>query len=90
MANIKSAEKRNRQNEKNRQRNIRVKSSIKTSSKKTLTAIHAKEKNADTITSLFRSFASTIDSACRKGTLHWKTAARRKSRLAKKVNAAAK
>ena len=90
MANIKSAEKRNRQNEKNRQKNIRVKSSVKTASKKVLTATSAKEKNADTIKGLFKSFASTIDSACRKGVVHWKTAARKKSRMAKKVNAATK
>ena len=90
MANIKSAEKRNRQNEKNRQKNIRVKSSVKTATKKVLTATSSKEKNADTIKGLFKSFASTIDSACRKGVVHWKTAARKKSRMAKKVNAATK
>ena len=90
MANIKSAEKRNRQNEKNRQKNIRVKSSVKTASKKVLTTTSAKEKNADTIKGLFKSFASTIDSACRKGVVHWKTAARKRSRMAKKVNAATK
>ena len=90
MANIKSAEKRNRQNEKNRKKNVQVKSVVKTSAKKVTTAASSKEKNADTIKNFFKSFSSAVDSACRKGVIHWKTAARKKSRMAKKVNAATK
>jgi small subunit ribosomal protein S20 len=90
VANIKSAEKRNRQNEKNRKKNVQVKSSVKTTAKKVTSAATAKEKNADTIKNLFKSFTSTVDSACRKGVIHWKTAARKKSRMAKKVNTATK
>lgn len=91
MANIKSAEKRNRQNGKNRERNIRIKSTVKTATKKILVASAAKEgKNPETIKTLFHSFVSTIDTARKKGVMHWKTAARRKSRMAKKVNAATK
>ena len=90
MANIKSAEKRNRQNEKNRKKNVQVKSTVKTATKKVLVASQAKEKNSESIKGLFKSFSSTVDSACRKGVIHWKTAARKKSRMAKKVNAATK
>jgi small subunit ribosomal protein S20 len=91
VANIKSAEKRNRQNEKNRQKNIRVRKNVKTAGKKVHTAIVSKDaKKTETLGSVFSSFMSSIDSACRKGVLHWKTAARKKSRMAKKVNAAAK
>ena len=91
MANIKSAEKRNRQSIKNRERNIRIKSTVKTATKKIIVASAAKEgKNPETIKTLFQSFVSTIDTARKKGVMHWKTAARRKSRMAKKVNAATK
>ncbi|MGL4369182.1 MAG: 30S ribosomal protein S20 [Spirochaetota bacterium] len=90
MANIKSAEKRNRQNEKNRKKNVRVKSTIKTATKKVVVASQEKEKNTETIKGFFKNFTSTVDSACRKGVIHWKTAARKKSRMAKKVNAATK
>jgi len=91
VANIKSAEKRNRQNEKNRERNVRIRSTVKTATKKVVVATSAKEgKNPETIKTLFKSFVSTIDTARKKGVMHWKTAARRKSRMAKKVNAAAK
>ena len=90
MANIKSAEKRNRQNEKNRKKNVQVKSTVKTATKKVLTATTAKEKNADTLKGFFSNFSATVDSACRKGVIHWKTTARKKSRMAKKVNAATK
>jgi small subunit ribosomal protein S20 len=88
VANIKSAEKRNRQNEKNRVRNIKVKKTVKTSVKKVNDAVSAKAKNPETVSNVFRSFMSTIDTACKKGVIHWKTAARKKSRMAKKVNAA--
>ena len=91
MANIKSAEKRNRQNLKNRQKNRQVKSSVKSVAKKVSDAAAVKEgKNPDQIKNLFKTFASTVDSACRKGVIHWKTAARKKSRMAKKVNKAVK
>jgi small subunit ribosomal protein S20 len=90
VANIKSAEKRNRQNEKNRVSNVKVKKTVKSSTKKVLVAAGQKDKEISTIKSLFSSFMSTIDTASKKGVIHWKTAARKKSRMAKKVNAAAK
>ncbi|MDY6932678.1 MAG: 30S ribosomal protein S20 [Spirochaetota bacterium] len=87
MANIKSAKKRILQNEKRRIRNSRVKSSIRTSYKKVYHAIEGKEeKDIQKINELFKDFIKKIDTASGKGIIHWKTAARKKSRLAKRVN----
>jgi small subunit ribosomal protein S20 len=90
VANIKSAEKRNRQNEKNRQKNIRVRKTVKSATKIVLTATGAKNKDADTLKTALSSFMASVDSAVRKGVVHWKTAARKKSRMAKKANIASK
>ena len=86
MANIKSAEKRNRQNEKRRKRNSQVKSAVRTAEKKVRKQLLAGSK--ENLPALFKEFVKKIDTAARKGIIHWKTAARKKSRLAKKVNAA--
>ena len=84
MANIKSQEKRNRQNNRKGIKNSQVRSSIRTSSKRVLNAVDSKDKeNADV---LFKKFVKTIDSAVQKGIVHKKTAARKKSRIAKKIN----
>jgi len=91
LANIESQKKRNRQNEKNRQRNIRMKSTYKTSSKKVLTALSAKEGEKaapEQLLDLFKKFQKTIDTVTSKGVIHWKKAARLKSRMSKKVKAA--
>jgi small subunit ribosomal protein S20 len=87
MANIKSQIKRNRQNEKRHERNKAAKSALKTSTKKVQSAVA--EADADTAQQRFREVARSLDKAASKGTLHKRTAARRKSRLAKTVNAAA-
>ncbi|OHD65816.1 MAG: 30S ribosomal protein S20 [Spirochaetes bacterium RBG_13_51_14] len=86
MANLKSQIKRNKQNEKRRARNSQEKSSIRTISKKVAKAIDAKD-NPDTVKDLYQSFVKTIDKAAGAGIVHKKTAARKKSRLAKRVNA---
>jgi len=87
VANIQSQEKRNRQNEKNRKKNIQVKSSVRTASRKIARALDQKEgKGADELQLLQKSFIKTIDSAVQKGVIQKKTASRKKSRLAKKVN----
>ena len=86
MANIKSQIKRNKQNEKRHQRNIASKSSLKTSSKKVQAAIS--EGDADTALELQRQTSRMLDKAASRGVLHKKTAARRKSRLAKAVHGA--
>ena len=89
VANIKSQKKRNRQNEKRRIRNSQVKSSIRTYSKNVLKAINNKdEKDPEAIKELHKKFVKNIDSAARKGIIKKETASRKKSRLAKKVNAA--
>ena len=88
LANIKSAKKRNRQNETRRLKNSSVKSSIRTENKKVLNALTGKEAaGPEEIKALFNGFVSKIDNAAAKNIYHWKTAARKKSRLAKKVNA---
>jgi len=86
MANIKSQIKRNRQNEKRHERNKAAKSALKTSTKKVQTAVA--EGDADTAQQRFREVARSLDKAASKNVVHKRTAARRKSRLAKAVNAA--
>jgi len=85
MANIKSQIKRNKQNETRRERNKGVKSALKTSTKKVQTAIA--EGDAETAATLERDAARALDKAAAKGVLHKRTAARKKSRLARQVNA---
>jgi small subunit ribosomal protein S20 len=80
MANIKSQIKRNRQNEVRAARNKAVKSELKTRIK-AVTSAPAGEDAAE----LYRSAQKRIDMAVTKGLLHPNTAARRKSRLAKRV-----
>jgi len=82
MANIKSQEKRNRQNETRRQRNKAIMSDLKTSIKKVELASAAAEPTDE----LFRSAQKKIDAAASKGVLHPKTAARKKSRLAASIS----
>lgn len=89
MANIKQQKKRNIQNERNRERNSQTKSSIRTAVKKVLKTVETKEnKDETTILDTFKNFVKTIDTAAGKGIIKKETAARKKSRLAKKVNAA--
>ena len=78
MANIKSQEKRNRQNETRRLRNRNVTSDLKTSLRKVREAAAAGEPTDD----LYKAAQKKIDVAAAKGVLHPKTAARKKSRLA--------
>jgi small subunit ribosomal protein S20 len=83
MANIKSQKKRNRQNEVARNRNRSMRSELKT---RTRTAVEAAEAgDADAAAEALRDAQKRIDMAASKGLLHKKTAARRKSRLAKQV-----
>jgi small subunit ribosomal protein S20 len=86
MANIKSQKKRNIQNEKRHQRNIAAKSALKTSTKR----VHAAAGSGDGEEAVARQreAARALDKAASKGVLHKRTAARKKSRLAKTANAA--
>jgi len=83
MANIKSQIKRNRQNENQRMRNKSVNSNLKTSVKKVEVAVAAGEPTDE----LLRAAQAKIDTAVSKGVLHKRTAARKKSRLAKRASA---
>lgn len=86
MANLKSQIKRNRQTVKRHDRNQAVRSALKTSTKKVHTAVAAGD--AEGAAALQREAARELDKAVSRGIVHKKTAARRKSRLAKAANAA--
>ena len=79
MPNIKSAEKRVLISERNRLRNVAIKSSVKTAIRKVLESI--KEANAESIKTTLNKAYSVLDRAVIKGVLHKNTAARKKSRL---------
>ncbi len=85
MANLKSAKKRIRSNERKRLRNVRVKSTIKTEIKKVEQAIS--DGNLEAAKAQFSEMASVLDSAATKGIIKKNTASRKKSRIAKKINA---
>jgi small subunit ribosomal protein S20 len=89
MANIKSAEKRNRQAPKRAARNRIMRGSTRTAVKKARTAI---ESNDPTTAEAIQVAIQTLDRAATKGVIHKNNAARRKSRLMQalnKMNAAA-
>jgi small subunit ribosomal protein S20 len=85
MANIKSQIKRNRQAIKRTERNKAVRSELKTRAKAALTAAGEGAENAD---ALARTAQKRLDMAAAKGVIHKNAAARRKSRLAKRINQA--
>ena len=85
MPNTKSAKKDLLKSERNRQRNQSVRSRIKTMRTKALTAI---KTDAATSESAVKDALKALDSAATKGVIHKNTAARRKSRLVKRLNAA--
>lgn len=91
MANTKSAKKRVLQTTKRQLRNQSRKSSIKTAMKKVVVAVEAASlADIETTKSLLTLAESKIARAKNKGLLHRNTAARKISRLAKKVAAAAR
>jgi len=83
MANIKSAIKRNRQNEKRALANKAVRSQMRTFTKKAL-----ESAGTDTSTEDLRLAIKHIDKAASKGIIHKNAAARKKSRLTKAVRSA--
>ncbi len=83
MANIKSQIKRIKTNEKARQRNVAVKSALKTQVRRFRAAADSGDKDAATVALLTASKA--LDKAASKGIIHKNQAANRKSALAKKV-----
>lgn len=84
MPNIKSAEKRVMIAERNRQRNVSIKSSVKTAIKKVYDSL--KENSDETLKTVLDKAYSLIDKAASKGVIHKNTAARKKSRLVKHIN----
>ena len=85
MANIKSQIKRNKQNEKRRLRNRQYTGAARTAVKKARISLDGSspvEARNATLAAI-----SALDTAAEKGTIHKNNAARRKSRLMKRLNA---
>ena len=85
MPNIKSAKKRVKTSRVRRLRNASVKSSLKTSIRRFNEALLTESENGGAQVQLNAAY-SVIDRAARKGIIHKNEAARRKSRLTKKLN----
>ena len=84
MANIKSQIKRITTNEKARQRNVAIRSSVKTAIRKFRDAADAGDK--DKALELQREAAKKLDKAVTKGVLHANQAANKKASMAQQVN----
>ena len=80
MANIKAQIKRNKQNEKHRQRNKAVKTSLKSSVRRFREA--ADSGDLDAATTAMRAACRNLDKAASKGVIHKNQAANRKSAIA--------
>ena len=87
MPNIKSAKKRVKVIETKTAQNRMVKSALKTTIKKFENAVNT--KNAEEANALFVNVTKALDMAAQKGVVHKNMAARKKSRLAAKLNAMA-
>ena len=83
MANIKQQRKRVRTQERERNENLRYRSTIKTLSKRLEMAVA--DGDADRIAAEHRELVRTIDRAATRGALHRNTAGRKKSRAARLV-----
>ncbi|RAL25835.1 30S ribosomal protein S20 [Thermoflavimicrobium daqui] len=85
MANIKSAIKRAKTNEKRRAHRAAQKSAMRTAVKKFLQAVD--NQNKEQAAELLKVANRTLDKAVTKGLIHKNAAARKKSRLTKKFQA---
>ncbi|MBA4493116.1 30S ribosomal protein S20 [Paenactinomyces guangxiensis] len=85
MANIKSAIKRAKTNEARRAHNAAQKSAMRTTLKKFLVAVDQQDK--ERASELLKEATRSLDKAVTKGLIHKNAAARKKSRLVKKLNA---
>ena len=83
MANHKSALKRHKQSLKKAARNRAARTRVKNAIKAVRAAVL--EKNPEKASSAFVNATSILDKTACKGVMHWKTAARKISRLAKAV-----
>jgi small subunit ribosomal protein S20 len=82
MANHKSAEKQHRHAERRRVINRRNRTRLRTAVKRLRQAVASADKNA---AAMLSSTESVVDKAVKLGAIHWRRAARTKSRLAKAV-----
>lgn len=87
MANTKSALKAIRVSERRRLRNQPIRSGVKTALRKAVAAIAT--GNVEAAQPAVVNAVSKLDKAASKGVIHWRNAARRKSRLMRKLNKAA-
>jgi len=85
MPNNAAAEKRMRQEQKRRLHNRSIKSLVRTQITKARNAIAAGDENSE---EAVRRAVRELDRAAKKGVIHRNNAARRKSRLMKRLNAA--
>ncbi len=83
MANIKSQKKRNITNAKRHERNKAVRAEMKTRTKRVESTLGTDESD-----DALKAAIKRIDTAASKGIIHKNAAARKKSRLMKRVNAA--
>lgn len=88
MANTKSAEKRNRQNVKARERNRSHRSRLRTAIKRLRAAVAGGDR--DQVQSILPQTLSIIDATAQKKIIHENTASRYKSRLTKAAAAVSK
>jgi len=84
MPNIKSQEKRDRQNIKRKEKNTFLKARIKTDRKKVIKAV--KENNPEEAKKNLSILFKHLDKAVKKGAVHKNYAANKKSKAAKMVN----
>lgn len=87
MANIASAKKRARQAVKNRERNVAQRSMIRSTIKKVVKALDAKNKAA--AEAAYAEMVPVVDRYADRGQLHKNKAARHKSRLLERIRALA-
>ena len=85
MANSKSAEKRNRQNEKRREHNRVIRSQIRTYKNKFDEAVEEGDKEA--AEEAYREVVSILDRAARRNIIPKKRASRKKGRMAQRLAA---
>ena len=87
MANIKSQIKRVKTNEKRRQRNKSVRSSVRTAVRRFREAVEAGDN--EKATELQRAASKALDKAAGKGVIHKNQAANRKSAMARRMSSSA-
>lgn len=80
---LKSAEKRMRSSERRRQKNVSVRTRVKTARAALFAAVEKKDRDA--AAKAYREYCSILDKAAKQGVITKNTASRRKTRAAEKV-----